>query len=68
MDNLNIVLKDRSANSPQMLGWQQARTDLREFAELLVQREQAKEGLPIAVGNRKNRYRSLMRVSLRNIA
>ncbi|ENC9771811.1 MULTISPECIES: VasL domain-containing protein [Citrobacter] len=44
----SIVLKDRSANSPQMLGWQQARTDLREFAELLVQREQAKEGFTLS--------------------
>ncbi|CAH5970308.1 hypothetical protein AN2351V1_0720 [Citrobacter koseri] len=31
-----------------MLGWQQARTDLREFAELLVQREQAKEGFTLS--------------------
>lgn len=44
----SIVLKDRAANSPQMLGWQQARTDLREFAELLVQREQAKEGFTLS--------------------
>ncbi|TKV11737.1 hypothetical protein FDX19_05375 [Citrobacter sp. wls619] len=42
------ALKDRAANSPQMLGWQQTRTDLRKFAELLVQREQAKEGFTLS--------------------
>lgn len=31
-----------------MLGWQQTRTDLRSFAELLVQREQAKEGFTLS--------------------
>ena len=44
----NNALKDRAAASPQMLGWQQMRTDLRSFAELLVQREQAKEGFTLS--------------------
>ncbi|MGZ0749312.1 VasL domain-containing protein [Kluyvera sichuanensis] len=44
----NIALKDRAANSPQMQGWQNTRADLRKFAELLVQREQAKEGFTLS--------------------
>lgn len=44
----NDTLKGRAANSPQMLGWQQTRADLRSFAELLVQREQAKEGFTLS--------------------
>lgn len=44
----NDTLKGRAANSPQMLGWQQTRADLRQFAELLVQREQAKEGFTLS--------------------
>ena len=44
----NATLKDRAANSPQMQGWQQTRTDLRSFAELLVQREQAKAGFTLS--------------------
>lgn len=44
----NATLKDLAANSPQMQGWQQTRTDLRSFAELLVQREQAKSGFTLS--------------------
>lgn len=44
----NDTLKGRAANSPQMQGWQQTRADLRAFAELLVQREQAKEGFTLS--------------------
>lgn len=44
----NDTLKGRAANSPQMLGWQQTRADLRSFAELLIQREQAKEGFTLS--------------------
>ncbi|HGW5508974.1 TPA: VasL domain-containing protein [Citrobacter koseri] len=44
----NDMLKNRAANSPQMLGWQKTRADLRSFAELLVQREQAKEGVTLS--------------------
>jgi type VI secretion system protein VasL len=42
------TLKERAASSPQMLGWQQTRSDLRSFAELLIQRERAKEGLTLS--------------------
>jgi type VI secretion system protein VasL len=42
------ALKGRAAASPQMLGWQQTRADLRSFAERLVQREQAKEGFTLS--------------------
>ena len=44
----STALQARAANSPQMVGWQQTRTDLRKFAELLLQREQAKEGLTLS--------------------
>ncbi|MCO5781562.1 VasL domain-containing protein [Citrobacter meridianamericanus] len=44
----NETLKIRAQNSPQMTGWQQTRQDLRTFAELLVQREQAKEGFTLS--------------------
>lgn len=44
----NNMLKGRSANSPELKGWQQTRTDLRAFAELLVQREQVKEGFTLS--------------------
>jgi len=44
----NETLKTRAQNSPQMKGWQQTRQDLRTFAELLVQREQAKEGFTLS--------------------
>lgn len=42
------TLRNRAENSPQMLNWQQTRADLRSFAELLVQREQAKEGFTLS--------------------
>jgi len=42
------TLKIRAQGSPQMKGWQQTRQDLRAFAELLVQRERAKEGLTLS--------------------
>ena len=44
----NETLKTRAQNSPKMTGWQQTRQDLRAFAELLVQREQAKEGFTLS--------------------
>lgn len=42
----NETLKNRAKNSPQMKGWQQARQDLRAFADLIMQRE--KEGLTLS--------------------
>ena len=42
------TLAARAANSPQMLGWQQTREDLRAFAELLVEREKAKSGFTLS--------------------
>lgn len=44
----NDTLTSRATGSPQMLGWQQTRADLRSFAELLLQREQAKEGFTLS--------------------
>lgn len=44
----NSTLKNQAASSPQMLGWQKTRIELRSFAELLVRREQAKEGLTLS--------------------
>lgn len=44
----NATLNARAAGSPQMLGWQQTRTDLRTFADLLIQRERAKEGFTLS--------------------
>ncbi|MGZ0799929.1 VasL domain-containing protein [Kluyvera ascorbata] len=44
----NETLKNRAQSSPQMKGWQQTRQDLRSFAELLVQRERAKEGFTLS--------------------
>ena len=42
------LIKGRAASSPQMQGWQQTRKDLRSFSELLIQREQAKEGVTLS--------------------
>jgi type VI secretion system protein VasL len=42
------MLKERAAGSPKLEGWQQTRMDLRSFAELLVQREQAKSGFTLS--------------------
>lgn len=44
----NATLTARAEDSPQMLGWQQTRADLRAFAEELVQREQAKAGFTLS--------------------
>lgn len=44
----NATLKERAAGSPKLEGWQQTRMDLRSFAELLVQREQAKSGFTLS--------------------
>lgn len=44
----DTTLKAQAANSPQLLGWQQTRTNLRAFAELLIQRERAKEGVTLS--------------------
>ncbi|KNC91326.1 VasL domain-containing protein [Trabulsiella odontotermitis] len=44
----NNMLNLRAKESPSLQGWQQTRTDLRAFAELLLQREKNKEGLTIS--------------------
>jgi len=44
----NDTLKVRAQNSPQLRSWQQTREDLRAFAELLIQREKAKEGFTLS--------------------
>lgn len=44
----NTTLKAYAASSPQMKGWEQTRQDLRTFAELLVKREQNKEGFTLS--------------------
>jgi len=44
----NEMLNNQAQHSPQMRGWLQTREDLRTFAELLVQREQAKEGFTLS--------------------
>ena len=44
----NNTLKARAMSSPQMQGWQQTRQHLRAFAELLLKREQNKEGFTLS--------------------
>lgn len=44
----NTALKAHADGSPKMKGWEQTRHDLRTFAELLVKREQNKEGFTLS--------------------
>ncbi|MDO2431727.1 VasL domain-containing protein [Enterobacter bugandensis] len=44
----NSALKAHADGSPKMKGWEQTRQDLRTFAELLVKREQNKEGFTLS--------------------
>ncbi|EOF5434524.1 VasL domain-containing protein [Salmonella enterica] len=44
----NTLLKTRAQNSPQMKGWQQARQNLREFADLMMQKETEKQGFTLS--------------------
>ncbi|HHA2011915.1 TPA: type VI secretion system ImpA family N-terminal domain-containing protein, partial [Enterobacter mori] len=44
----NEILKTRAQSSPQMRGWQQARKNLRDFADLMMQRETEKQGFTLS--------------------
>ncbi|HFK3152775.1 VasL domain-containing protein [Citrobacter sp. RHB21-C01] len=44
----NEILKTRAQSSPQMRGWQQARQNLRNFADLMMQRETEKQGFTLS--------------------
>lgn len=44
----NATLKTRAQNSPQMRGWQQARQNLRGFADLMMQKETEKQGFTLS--------------------
>lgn len=44
----NATLKTRAQNSPQMRGWQQARQNLRDFADLMMQKETEKQGFTLS--------------------
>ncbi|MCO4157989.1 VasL domain-containing protein [Citrobacter amalonaticus] len=44
----NDILKNRAQSSPQMRGWQQARQNLRDFADLMMQRETEKQGFTLS--------------------
>ncbi|EAP3644637.1 hypothetical protein EAP29_23620, partial [Salmonella enterica] len=44
----NEILKTRAQSSPQMRGWQQARQNLRDFADLMMQRETEKQGFTLS--------------------
>ena len=44
----NEILKARAQSSPQMRGWQQARQNLRDFADLMMQRETEKQGFTLS--------------------
>lgn len=44
----NTVLKTHAQSSPQMKGWQQARQNLREFADLMMQRETEQKGFTLS--------------------
>lgn len=44
----NNILKNRAQSSPQMRGWQQARQNLRDFADLMMQRETEKQGFTLS--------------------
>lgn len=42
------ILKTRAQSSPQMRGWQQARQNLRDFADLMMKRETEKQGFTLS--------------------
>ncbi|WP_411017623.1 VasL domain-containing protein, partial [Salmonella sp. s51090] len=42
------ILKTRAQSSPQMRGWQQARQNLRDFADLRMQRETETQGFTLS--------------------
>jgi type VI secretion system protein VasL len=42
------ILKTRAQGSPQMRGWQQARQNLRDFADLMMKRETEKQGFTLS--------------------
>ncbi|EAA7842714.1 hypothetical protein HAY47_004427 [Salmonella enterica] len=42
------TLKSRAENSPQLKGWQQARQELRAFADLMMTRETEKQGFTLS--------------------
>lgn len=44
----NEALKTRAQNSPQMKGWEQARQNLREFADLMMLRETEQKGFTLS--------------------
>lgn len=44
----NETLKIRAQNSPLMRGWQQARQNLRNFADLMMQKETEKQGFTLS--------------------
>jgi len=44
----NTTLRIQAAGSPKMKGWEQTRQNLRTFADLLLQREQNKEGFTLS--------------------
>lgn len=44
----NEILKTRAKNSPQMRGLQQARQNLRDFADLMMKRETEKQGFTLS--------------------
>ncbi|TSJ59178.1 VasL domain-containing protein [Atlantibacter subterraneus] len=44
----NEILKTRAQSSPQMRGWQLARQNLHDFADLMMQRETEKQGFTLS--------------------
>lgn len=44
----NAVLQNRAQTSPQMKGWQQARQNLRDFADLMLKKETEKQGFTLS--------------------
>ncbi|SUI03966.1 ImpA domain-containing protein [Salmonella enterica subsp. indica] len=44
----NDTLRNRAAASPQMKGWQQARQNLRDFADLMMKKETEKQGFTLS--------------------
>lgn len=44
----NNTLKARAETSPQMKGWQQARQNLRDFADLMLKKETEKQGFTLS--------------------
>ncbi|HAV7858995.1 TPA: hypothetical protein JK826_004437 [Salmonella enterica] len=44
----NTTLQNRAQNSPRMEGWQQARQNLRDFADLMMKKETEKQGFTLS--------------------